>query len=110
MLERHHGVGSVYEIDITSGTNLLNHPSMNTLDFEDPDFDFEGEGIDLLKKELVFHYPNDVLEDLGVRFSEKIEGMAVINDTHLALSNDNDFGKYDEPSRIWIVEMDAPLV
>ena len=43
----------------------------------------------------------------------KIEGVAILGPTEIALSNDNDFGIGDnvngEPSRVWIVRLKEPL-
>ena len=33
-LERHHGEGTVYGVDVTGATNVLGHPLLETLEFE----------------------------------------------------------------------------
>jgi hypothetical protein len=47
----------------------------------------------------------------GAVAPDKIEGLAVVNATTLALVNDNDFGivNADDHTRIWIVRLKAPL-
>mmetsp|Transcript_10225 Transcript_10225/g.25934 ORF Transcript_10225/g.25934 Transcript_10225/m.25934 type:complete len:114 (+) Transcript_10225:1-342(+) len=107
ILERHKEKGRVYQIDIGSGTNVLNHPKADSLAFEDPDFDLEKNGVRTLDKEFVFKYPSSFLEDRNMVLSEKVEGLAYIDENLIALSNDNDFGKHGEPSRVWVVQFES---
>ena len=107
-LERHSDKGTAYTVDADSGTNILDHPKLDTLDFEDPDFDFDAEGITLLDKTPIFEYPNQYLEDRKIIVSSKIEGIAKVDEMTLAMTNDNDYGKSGEPSRLWLIKFNAP--
>ena len=108
-LERHHGEGTVYGVDVTGATNILGHPLLETLEFEDPDFDFAGAGISLLEKTKILEYPNDFLEDRGIVLSSKMEGIAKVDQRTLALSNDNDYGKEGD-SFVYVVQFKDPVL
>jgi hypothetical protein len=108
-IERNQGAGTVYLVDVQSGSNVVGEDP--ALDFEDPAFDFEAHQIKLLQKTPLFSYPNQRMEEMGVSLSDKIEGLAYINETTLALSNDNDYGaEENEPSRLWIIEFESAIV
>jgi alkaline phosphatase len=52
------------------------------------------------------------MRDVGIT-DNKLEGLAVLSPTEIALSNDNDFGMGDnvsgDPSMIWIVRLGKAL-
>lgn len=108
LIERDGGNGTVYIVDIQSGSNVAREDP--ALDFEDPAFDFEAHQIKLLEKTPLFSYPNERMEEMGITLSNKIEGLAYINNQTIALSNDNDYGAENEPSRIWLVEFDSAIM
>ena len=128
-LERHHGEGTVYGVDVTGATNVLGHPLLETLEFEvsllllllfldsdlalrcsqSPDFDFAGAGISLLEKEKILEYPNNFLEDRGIVLSDKMEGIAKVDAMTLSLSNDNDYGKEGD-SFVYVVQFKDPVL
>ena len=100
-------VGTVYKADVRSATNVLNDKRLNTLDFEDPDFDFDKHGINLLAKEKVLEYPNEFFDEffglVGMAICDKIEGIAKVDNRTLAMINDNDYGKMGDPSIVYVV-------
>ena len=107
MLERHKGEGNIYKVDIRSATNVVDHELMDTLAFEDPDFDFEEAGIAILEKRSIFSYPNDYLDKRGIDLGTKLEGVTHIRNDTIVLVNDNDYGKHGHnPSIAFIIQFE----
>ncbi|HEY1587333.1 MAG TPA: esterase-like activity of phytase family protein, partial [Polyangia bacterium] len=105
--------------DFTSATNLVGHPELgeSTLDPETvgPPAGYVTLGITPATTSLVFD-SNDVPAFLqmppgGAVTPDKLEGVAVINRTIVAISDDNDFGitNVNDQSRIWILRTKAPI-
>ena len=118
ILERTDWVAKLYAVDMSRATNILaskwddakTAPALETL--ADP----ASAQINVLPKSLVL----DLSSIDGV--PEKIEGVAVLDQTTIAISNDNDFdseeGLYDDAgnnvgkgkkSKILIISLDKPL-
>jgi hypothetical protein len=118
ILERTDWVAKIYTVDMGRATNILKSkwddpataPSLESL--ADP----ASADIRVLPKSLVLDLSK--FKDMP----EKIEGIAVIDRTTIAISNDNDFdseeSKYDEQgnnvgkgkkSHIFIIALDQPL-
>ena len=105
--------------DFTSATNLVGHPELgeSTLDPETvgPPAGYVTLAITPATTSVVFD-SNDVPTFLqmppgGAVTPDKLEGVAVINKTTVAISDDNDFGitNANDKSRIWILRTKAPL-
>ena len=62
-----------------------------------------------MEKEKILEYPNDFLEDRGIRLSDKMEGIAKVDQRTLALSNDNDYGKEGD-SFVYVVQFKDPVL
>jgi hypothetical protein len=116
VLERTSEVARLYRVDLTDATNILgsrwDDPSTTpTLEVsEDPTAD----GVAPLSKAFVADL--SVIPDLP----EKIEGVAILDATTIAVANDNDFdlGSFDQdgnnvgkglPSQIVVVKLPVPL-
>ncbi len=104
-------------IDLTNATNLLGAAYENTLGPEslDPSLGLANLGITAATRTVVFD-SNDTPELIltppgGAVSPSKLEGLALINRTTVAIANDNDFGidNKDDHSRLWIVKLKAPL-
>jgi alkaline phosphatase len=104
--------------DFTNATNLVGHPELGegTLDPEKPSPPgYVALGITPATTTVVFD-SNDVPAFLqsppgGAVTPDKLEGLAVINRTTVAIAADNDFGILDvaDHSRIWVLRTKAPM-
>ena len=104
--------------DFTGATNLVGHPELgeSTLDPEKPSPPgYVALGITPATTTVVFD-SNDVPTFLqsppgGAVVPDKLEGLAVINKTTVAISDDNDFGILNvaDRSRIWVLRTKAPM-
>ena len=103
--------------DFSAATNLVGHPELGegTLDPETPSPPgYQTLGITPATTTVVFD-SNDVPAFLsppgGVPSPDKLEGLAVINRTTVAIANDNDFGilNPNDRSRICMLRTKAPM-
>jgi hypothetical protein len=108
VIERGKGLVKLMLIDFKEASNVLGHRAESELAFEDATADFEKLGVKPAQAREIFSS-----RDVPGITSNKIEGLAVLSPTEIALSNDNDFGigenKTGEPSTIWIVRLATPL-
>ena len=104
--------------DLSSATNLVGHPELgeSTLDPEKPSPPgYQTLGITPAATTIVFD-SNDVpaflaMPPAGAVTPDKLEGVAVINRTTVAISDDNDFGitNASDRTRIWVLRTKAPM-
>ena len=104
--------------DFSGATNLVGHPELGegTLDPEKPSpAGYQTLGITPAATSVVFD-SNDVQDFLqmppgGAVVPEKLEGLAIINRTTVAISNDNDFGIVNpaDQTRIFVLRTKAPM-
>jgi hypothetical protein len=96
VLERTDFVARVYLVDLSAATDVGSwtspSPELNHLESLNADGALEGEGITPLPKTLVIDL--DTVEGMP----DKIESIAVVNPSVLAVANDNDFGLTDDPT------------
>ena len=102
ILERTKDVTKIYKIILTAATNILETPLDDTK--TDPTLEETRQlndlGVTPVTKELIY----SSLTDTGsTPVSGKIEGMALLDDTHILLINDNDFGINNQTTQIQIV-------
>lgn len=96
--------------DLSMATNVLNHADANSLLFE-------REGEDLEKLAITPAKMREVFDSRDVFFkidTDKLEGLALLNPSVVALSNDNDFGVGEDnlneyPSKVWVVRLGKSL-
>jgi hypothetical protein len=107
-LERSRNSTRLIELDFSKATNILGLPDAKGLHFENPKTNLAAESIKLAR----------ITEILSTRSfksigSQKLEGLAIIDSNHIAVSNDNDFGLGDnengEASHVWILKLRHPL-
>lgn len=95
-------------IDFSEASNVLGRPDESTLGFEDAAGDLAKLGVKAAQAREIL----STREVSGIT-SDKIEGLAILSPTEIALSDDNDFGigenKTGEPSMIWLVRLATPL-
>jgi hypothetical protein len=114
ILERTDAVAKLYTVDLTSATNILGSAwdDMATSPTLEAIADPAAEGVAVLPKELLIDL--STLEGMP----GKIEGVTVIDDSTIAVANDNDFdiGDFDasgknigsgKKSQILIIDLDA---
>jgi len=104
--------------DFANATNLVGHPKLGegTLDPEKPSPPgYVALGITPATTTVVFD-SNEIPEFLnsppgGAPTPDKLEGLAVINRTTVAIADDNDFGilNVNDRSRIWVLRLKAPM-
>jgi len=108
VLERAKGQVKLLDVNLSGATDILNHPDEPGLKLEDPSTDLAALKIAPARGRAIF----STREVPGIT-SDKLEGLAVLNPTEIALSNDNDFGigenETGEPSMVWIVRLSEPL-
>ena len=93
--------------DFSHATNLLGREDENTLAFE-------AAGDDLTKLSVKPASTEVWFSTAGLKgLSKKLEGLAIISPSEIALSNDNDFGLGDnetgDPSAVWVIRLPRPL-
>ena len=95
-------------VDFSHATDILKHKKSGELFFEDTSTDLTAEKIQPAQTTEIFS-----TREVPEITSDKIEGVAILSPTEIALANDNDFGigenESGEPSRIWIVRLATPL-
>ncbi len=108
VIERGHGLTKLLLVNFSGATDVLHHRDEGNLQFEDVRTDLAAIGVRPATATEVFS-TRDVP---GIK-SDKIEGVAVLSPTEVALSNDNDFGigenNAGEPSMVWLVRLTTPL-
>ena len=106
VLERADKLVKLFVMDFASATNLLERPDGSTLTIERVDSDLKALGITTPTRIEVF-------ASTGLIDDDKLEGLAVLSPSVVALTNDNDFGigdnKTGAPSKIWIVQLGQVL-
>ncbi len=107
VLEQAGGEARLLVTDFTAATNLQNHPAVATTAFE-------AAGDDLSK----WSINAAVVEVWGsikhiAASTTKLEGLAIVSPTEIAIANDNDFGLGDNntstPSSVWIFHLSRAL-
>lgn len=95
--------------DLSMATNVLSHADANSLLFEK-----EGENLDSLQIKPA--QIREVFDSRDVFFqidTDKLEGLALLTPSVVAISNDNDFGVGDNtnnyPSKVWVVRLGKGL-
>jgi len=95
-------------VDFNEASNLLGHRAESDLVFEEAGADLAKLGVKPAQAREIFS-----TRDVPGITSNKIEGLAVLSPTEIALSNDNDFGigenENGDPSMIWMVHLATPL-
>ncbi|MEM1366923.1 MAG: esterase-like activity of phytase family protein [Cyanobacteria bacterium P01_H01_bin.15] len=107
VLERDSGFGpdsikNVFRIDISNATNVLDIELEDNATFESlSEAELAQAGIAVVSKRLVAD-----LADLGYDFTDKPEGLTIVDEDTIAVLNDNDFGITDEevPSVLGLVD------
>ncbi|GGO26215.1 hypothetical protein GCM10008949_16830 [Deinococcus humi] len=106
-LERAAGLVQLFVDDFSAATNVLNLPDQGKLTYEDIATDLAALGIQTSTRKLVFKSA-----DAGI-MDDKLEGLAILTPSTIALTNDNDFGigdnKTGTPSKIWVVQLGQRL-
>ena len=110
MLERAAKLVKLFVVDFAKASNILDRPEANNnaLLFDRANTDLKLYGVEVPTREQVFSSA-----DLPQIDEEKLEGLAVLNSSVLALAHDNDFGIGDNttnaPSKLWIVQLPKEL-
>jgi alkaline phosphatase len=119
LMERGAGRLKLFVTDLSSATNLVGQPAKGEASL-DPESLEAGKGYAALgivpaSTSVVFD-SNDTPTFItsppnGAIVPDKLEGLAVLNATTVAIANDNDFGIVNvaDRSRIWILRLKAPL-
>ncbi|OLV19151.1 Alkaline phosphatase [Deinococcus marmoris] len=106
-LERAAGLVQLFVDDFSAATNVLNLPDESKLTYENTDADLGALGIQTSTRKLVFKSTDAGITD------DKLEGLAILTPSTIALTNDNDFGigdnKTGAPSKIWVVQLGQRL-
>lgn len=97
----------LYRVDMSSATNILGMPFDNktTTSLEETK-DLAELNIVPVSKQLIYH---SLMDNSGHPVSGKIEGIAVLDNTHIALINDNDFGTEGVDTRIQVITLQTAL-
>ena len=110
MLERAAKLVKLFVVDFAKASNILDRPEANApaLLLDRASTELKLYGVDLPSRELVFS--SDSLKQID---EEKLEGLAVLTPTVVALAHDNDFGIGDNttnaPSKLWLVQLPKAL-
>ena len=98
-------VKNIYRIDIANATNVLDITleEGETLEGLSPE-ELDVRGIEVVTKEL---YAD--LAELGYTFTDKPEGLAVVDGDTVAVINDNDFGEGGVPIGLGLVNLSNGL-
>lgn len=95
--------------DLSQATNILNHAEANSVLFEKESEALEKLGIQSAQTREVFD-SRDVFLKID---TDKLEGLALLSPSTIAISNDNDFGVGDNindyPSKVWVVRLGKSL-
>lgn len=106
-LERAGGLVQLFVDDFSGATNVLSHADEGKLTFEDVATDLGALGVKTATRKLVFKSTDAGITD------DKLEGLAILTPSVIALTNDNDFGigdnKTGAPSKIWFVQLGTNL-
>lgn len=109
-LERANKKVKLMVADLSVATNLLNHADANSLLFEKEAENLEKLAINPAQMREVFD-SRDVFFQIE---TDKLEGLALLTPSVVAISNDNDFGVGDNtnayPSKVWIIRLGKSLV
>jgi alkaline phosphatase len=108
-LERANKKVKLMVADLSSATNVLNHAEANRLLFE-------KESENLAKLAIKPAEMREVFDSRDVFFqvdTDKLEGLALLTPSVVAISNDNDFGVGDNtndyPSKVWVIRLGKSL-
>jgi len=108
VIERDSGFGAdsvknIYRIDLKNATNLITNPPTlpegTTLESLS-NAELESSGIEVVGKEI---YAD--LAGLGYTFTDKVEGLAVVDANTVAVINDNDFGETGVPIGLGLLNL-----
>jgi alkaline phosphatase len=109
-LERANKKFKLVVADLSAATNVLAHAQANSLLFEK-----EAENLDKLAVKSA--QMREVFDSRDVFFqidTDKLEGLALLNSSVVAISNDNDFGVGENttayPSKVWVIRLGKNLV
>lgn len=106
LLERASGLVRLYVEDFSAATDILNRTDESTLMLEAAP-DLSALGVRASTRTLVFQSTDAGITD------DKLEGVALVTPSVVALTNDNDFGIGDNttgaPSRVWLVQLGTAL-
>ena len=102
VIERDSGFGpdsqkNIFQININEATNVLGLATDEPLESLTPE-QLAAQGINPVSKEL---YAD--LTELGYSFTDKPEGLALLDDGTVAVLNDNDFGEVGVPSGLGLI-------
>jgi alkaline phosphatase len=89
--------------DFSNATNVLAHPTAQTLALENSSLDLASVGITAAATEVI--YRNEETPEIT---DFKLEGLSILNRNAVALTNDNDFGVgVDVPasSKLWVIRL-----
>jgi len=108
VLEQGKDAARLLVADFSEATNLLGRDDENSLAFEAAISDSSTLSVKPARTEVLLS-----TSEMSPVKSTKLEGLAVISPTEIALANDNDFGlgdnKTGEPSTIWLLQMNRPM-
>lgn len=108
-LERANKKVKLMVADLSAATNVLNHAEVNSLLFEKEADNLEKLAINPAKMHEVFD-SRDVFFQID---TDKLEGLALLTPSVVAISNDNDFGVGDNandyPSKVWVIRLGKSL-
>ncbi|WP_394825817.1 esterase-like activity of phytase family protein [Pendulispora albinea] len=115
LLERGTGLLKLVVADFSAATNLVGNPSKGENDLTPEKDGVAALGIAAAATIEVFtsaDVPSFITAPpAGAPAPDKLEGLAILNRTTVAIANDNDFGivNANDRSRIWILRLKAPL-
>jgi alkaline phosphatase len=108
VVENGKGRSKLLLVDLRRATNVLERKEEPGLTFESTAPDLAVLGVQPASAHVVFS-----TKDAPEIASDKIEGIAVLSPTEVALAFDNDFGMGEkaigQASKVWIVRLTAPL-
>ncbi|WP_076416975.1 choice-of-anchor I family protein [Colwellia sp. UCD-KL20] len=112
ILERISGVTKFYRVNLTTGDNILgeaiatgtvvNNESTEEKTLEQV-YDLAFHNAKAVSKELVFNTLTDM--PAGMTAPTKIEGIAVLDNEHVLLINDNDFGIFGDATKALVLNI-----
>ena len=112
VVERTRKVTKIYKVLIDSASNIL----AGTFDDKDTSpsleqiADLDSVGVIPVRKQLIYSSLTSIANlDPLVEFG-KIEGITVLDKTHLLLINDNDYGVSDDVTRLQVIELEQDLL
>jgi len=107
VLERAKGQAKLLLVDLGRAANILGLREESSLAFED-EKNRAKPRVTMAETRAIF----SVRDTTGIA-SDKLEGLAILGPTEIAIANDNDFGigdnKSAEPSRLWILRLPQAL-